>query len=127
MSSRTRVTIAIVLQSIASLFSLTSWVDPLEGGLAMTLGIGFTAASFFVGRVPIPKFTWITALAGIAFLVVFWALYVSEIPANPAEQMTFQPSATIMSLLNFYMVVSIAFICSTIFYAVVQFTTRRTL
>lgn len=127
MSTNTRVTIALVLQSIAALFALTTWIDPLEGGLAMVIAVGLTAVSFLIGRVRIPAFTWITALAGIAFLVTFWALYISEIPTDPALQETFQPSDTIRTMVNFYLVVAVAFISSTVFYAVVQFTHRRKL
>lgn len=125
MVSRTRLVFAIVIQAVASLFALMSWTDPLEGGLAMVLGILFTAVAYVVGRVRIPRFTWITAIVGVLFLVVFWALYISEVPTDSQAQATFQPSSTIMGLLSVYTVLAVAFIGSTVFYAVILFTTYR--
>lgn len=125
MTTRTRILIGFIIQLVAVLFSLASWIDPLEGGLAMTLALGLTVLSFIIGRVRLPKFTWITALVGIAFLVGFWALYISEIPADPVAQGIFKPSNTIMTLLSVYTALAIAFICSTVFYAIQQFTEYR--
>jgi hypothetical protein len=125
MKKSTRILVGFIMQLVAVLFSLASWIDPLEGGLAMFIGIGLTVASVIVSRVRIPKFTWITALVGIGFLVTFWALYIAEIPADPAQQMTFTPSDLIMSLLTVYTVLAVAFICSTVFYAIHLFTAMR--
>ncbi len=125
MTKSTRILVGFILQLVAVLFALASWIDPLEGGLAMVIGIGLTVGSYFISRVRLPKFTWITALVGIAFLVAFWALYIAEIPTDPQQQMTFQPSDLIMSMVTVYTVISVAFICSTVFYAIQQFTTMR--
>lgn len=125
MSQPVRVTIAQVLQIVAVLFALMCWIDPLEGGVAMTMSIGWSAIAFFVGRIRVPKFAWITASAGIAFLVVFWGIYIAEAPSDPAQMGTYQPSSTILALLWVYRVLAIAFISASIFYAVFQFTERR--
>lgn len=127
MNSRSRITIALVTQIVAILFSLTTWTDPLEGGLAMVLAIGLSVVSWIIGRVTIPKFTWITAAASIAFLVLFWSLYIAELPADPASQDTYQPSETIWTLVSVYRVLSVVFICAIVFYAIAQFTARRAL
>lgn len=125
MSKPVRIYIALVLQIIAVLFALMSWIDPLEGGVAMTMSIGWSAIAFFVGRIPVPKFAWITAAACVVFLVVFWSIYLAEIPADTAQMGTYKPSSTILSLLWVYRVLAIAFISGSIFYAVFQFTERR--
>ena len=125
MKKSTRIALALAVQTVAVLFGLMSWTDPLEGGVAMTLSIGLTAVAFFVGRVPVPKLTWISALAGIAIMVVFWTLYIAEAPTDPSQVDSFQPSQTIFTLLWVYRVASIAYISGVVFYAVVQFTAMR--
>jgi uncharacterized membrane protein HdeD (DUF308 family) len=127
MQKSTRVTIALVLQVVAVLFSLMTWVDPLEGGVAMVMSIGWTAIAYLVGRIPLPKFTWITSLVGIAYLVAFWAIYIAEAPTEPSQVGTYEPSSLIMTLVWIWNVVAVAFIASSVLYAVVQFTSRRAL
>ena len=127
MKQSTRLTIALVLQVVAVLFSLMTWIDPLEGGVAMVMSIGWTAIAYFVGRVRIPKFTWITALVGVAFLIAFWGLYLADAPADPSQLQTWMPSSFIMILLRVWQVFAVAFIASSVFYLVLQFTYRRSL
>ena len=125
MPKSTRLTIALILQVVAVLFALMSWIDPLEGGVAMVMSIIWTAIAYFVGRVRLPKFTWITAIVGVVFLVAFWGLYLAETPADPSQLQTWMPSSAIMILLRVWQVFAVAFIASSVFYAVIQFTHRR--
>lgn len=127
MKPLSRLSIGLAIQLVAILFSLMSWTDPLEGGVALTLATGITGLAYAVGRVRIPKLTWISSLAGLGIMVLFWVLYIAEIPEDPSQLESFQPSATIMTLLWVYRVASIAFISGVIFYAVLLFTARRAL
>ncbi|MEY4396725.1 MAG: hypothetical protein RLZZ40_481 [Actinomycetota bacterium] len=125
MATSSRIFIAFVLQLVATLFALTSWTDPLEGGLAMVIAIILSGIGFAVGRVRLPKFTWISALGAFAFLALFWGLYISEIPVDPRAQFDYQPSDSIRALLSAHMYVAIVFVCAIIFYAIVEFTAYR--
>lgn len=125
MKSTTRIRIGLAVQIIAILFSLMSWTDPLEGGVAMVLAIGVQGFAFAIGRVGIPKLTWMSSAAGVALMIVFWVAYINEVPNDPTQVEAFQPSAAIMALLWAYRVASIAFISGAVFYAVIQFTALR--
>ena len=125
MKPTTRIQIAMVVQLVAVMFSFMTWIDPLEGGVAMALATGISGFAWIIGRVPLPKFTWISATAGLALMVVFWVIYISEIPADPSEATTFVPSTFLLSLLWIYRVAAVAFISGAVFYLVVQFTALR--
>ena len=58
-------------------------------------------------------------------MIVFWVAYINEVPNDPTQVETFQPSAVIMALLWAYRVASSAFISGAVFYAVIQFTALR--
>lgn len=125
MKPTTRIQIAMVVQLVAVMFSFMTWIDPLEGGVAMALATGISGFAWIIGRVPLPKFTWISATAGLALMVIFWVIYISEIPADPSEATTFVPSTFLLSLLWIYRVAAVAFISGAVFYLVVQFTALR--
>lgn len=125
MKPTTRIQIAMVIQLVAVMFSFMTWIDPLEGGVAMALATGISGFAWIIGRVPLPKFTWISATAGLALMVIFWVIYISEIPADPSEATTFVPSTFLLSLLWIYRVAAVAFISGAVFYLVVQFTALR--
>lgn len=125
MTLSTRLAIALATQVGAILFSLMSWTDPVNGGFAMALAMGLTAVSWLIGRVPFPRFTWVTATVSAAFLVVFWAVFLAELPADPAEQANYSPSDLIVSMAWAHRILAIVFVCAIVFYAVVQFTARR--
>lgn len=127
MKPLSRLSIGLVVQIVAILFALMSWTDPLEGGVAMTLATGITGFAFAIGRVRIPRLTWISALAGFVLMVVFWTLYIGEIPDDPTALESYEPSATIVTLLWVYRVASIAFLSGVVFYAVLIFSARRSL
>ena len=125
MKPTTRIQIAMVVQLVAVLFSLMTWTDPLEGGVAMALATGISGFAWIIGKVPLPKFTWISATVGIALMIAFWVFYISEIPADPTEATTFVPSSFLVTLLWIYRVAAVAFISGAVFYLVVQFTALR--
>ena len=125
MKPTTRIRIAMVVQLVAILFSFMTWIDPLEGGVAMALATGISFFAWAIGRVPPPKFTWISAAAGLTIMIAFWVIYISEIPADPTEVTQFVPSAFLLSMLWVYRVAAVAFISGAFFYLVVQFTALR--
>lgn len=125
MKPTTRIQIAMVVQLVAILFSFMTWIDPLEGGVAMALATGISGFAWIIGRVPVPKFTWISATAGLGIMIAFWVIYISEIPADPTEVTEFVPSTFLLILLWVYRVAAVAFISGAVFYLVVQFTALR--
>lgn len=125
MSSTVRISIALVVQVVAILFALMSWIDPLEGGAAMVLSSGLMAVVLLISRVKMPKLTWITIATGAATIVLFFVFYLAEVPPTVAEQATWKPSETIFNLIWVYRVAAVAFLSGVVFYAVVLFTARR--
>ena len=97
MSSTVRISIALVVQVVAILFALMSWIDPLEGGAAMVLSSGLMAVVLLISRVKMPKLTWITIATGAATIVLFFVFYLAEVPPTVAEQATWKPSETIFN------------------------------
>lgn len=64
-------------------------IDPLEGGLALLVGLGIGVLVRVLTRVPVPRFTWIafaTTLAiGMLVLVLAVALPPVEVPEGAAN------------------------------------------
>lgn len=42
-------------------------LDPLEGGMALLVGLALAAAVWALSRAPVPRWAWIAALAAVAF------------------------------------------------------------
>jgi len=117
---RLRLTIALVIQIIAILFSLRGWIDAGPGGLAIVIVLLLTIAARLVGRVAIPKLTWISLTAALVFssATVSLAVYAYD-PLAPAGQFAETPFSSTISGLNVaFTVAAVAVIAGTVFYAI---------
>jgi hypothetical protein len=117
---RLRLTIALVIQIIAILFSLRGWIDALQGGIAVVIVLLFTIAARLVGRVAIPKLTWISLTAAIVCSVATVSLlvYAYDPLASDSQFAESQFSSTISGLNIVFRVTSVAVIAGTVFYAI---------
>ena len=117
---RLRLTIALVIQIIAILFSLRGWVDALQGGIAVLIVLLLTVAARLVGRVAIPKLTWISLTAAIVCSIATVSLLVySYDPMASDRQFADSPFSSTISGLNIaFRVTAVAVIAGTVFYAV---------
>jgi len=117
---RLRLTIALVIQIIAILFSLRGWIDALQGGIAVVIVLILTMAARFVGRVTIPKLTWISLTAAIvcSIATVSLLVYAYDPLASDSQFAESQFSSTISGLNIAFRVASVAVIAGTVFYAI---------
>lgn len=117
---RLRLTIALIIQIIAILFSLRGWIDALQGGIAVVIVLILTMAARFVGRVTIPKLTWISLTAAIvcSIATVSLLVYAYDPLASDSQFAESQFSSTISGLNIAFRVASVAVIAGTVFYAI---------
>ena len=117
---RLRLTIALIIQIIAILFSLRGWIDALQGGIAVVIVLLFTIAARLVGRVAIPKLTWISLTAAIVCSVATVSLlvYAYDPQASDSQFAESQFSSTISGLKVAFTIAAVAVIAGTVFYAV---------
>jgi hypothetical protein len=114
-----RLTLALWIAVIAVLASLTGWSDPLQGGAAVLLAGLVTVAAWLVGRVTIPKLTWISISVTIALAVAT----IATIPLSGTDGVAGSEVAMTLPLqfwigLWAYRVGSVAVIAGTVFYVV---------
>ena len=70
-----RLTIALIIQIVAILFSLNGWIDALQGGAAVVIVALLTVAAWALGRVRLPVLTWGSLLAATATTAMSAALF----------------------------------------------------
>ena len=117
---RLRLTIALIIQIIAILFSLRGWIDALQGGIAVVIVLILTMSARFVGQVTIPKLTWISLTAAIvcSIATVSLLVYAYDPLASDSQFAESQFSSTISGLNIAFRVTSVAVIAGTVFYAI---------
>ncbi|MEY4898648.1 MAG: hypothetical protein RL294_459 [Actinomycetota bacterium] len=117
---RLRLTIALVIQIVAILFSLRGWIDALQGGIAVVIVLLLTVAARLVGRVAIPKLTWIslTAATVCSIATVSLLVYAYDPLASDSQFAESPFSSTISGLNIVFRVAAVAVIAGTVFYAV---------
>lgn len=117
---RLRLTIALVIQIVAILFSLMGWVDALQGGAAVVMVGLLTLATRLIGRVTIPKLTWMSLTAAVVLSVATVSLLVIAYdPMASDSQFADSPFSSTISGLNIvFRVAAVAVIAGTVFYAV---------
>jgi len=117
---RLRLTIALVIQIIAILFSLRGWIDALQGGIAVVLVLLLTIAARLVGRVAIPKLTWISLTAALICSIATVSLLVYAYdPMASDSQFAESPFSSTISGLNIaFRVTAVAVMAGTVFYAI---------
>jgi len=119
-SMRLRLTIALVIQIIAILFSLRGWIDALQGGIAVVIVLLLTVAARLVGRVAIPKLTSISLTAATVCSIATVSLLVYAYdPLASDRQFAESPFSSTISGLNIaFRVTAVAVIAGTVFYAI---------
>lgn len=127
MSNRLRV--ALVLQILASLFSLFAWIDPLEGGAAVLMVAIITGIVWLIGRVRIPRLTWISQVSSFAIAVALIVLATSRISINPetGEATYTSMSQDLVTYMIGYRVSAVAVIAGAVFYVIKIAEARRTI
>ncbi|MFM8240589.1 MAG: hypothetical protein ACKOMX_07910 [Actinomycetota bacterium] len=56
---RARQIIGLLLAIVALPFLVLGLIDPLEGGIALIVGLLLGVAVWLISKVPVPRFTWI--------------------------------------------------------------------
>jgi hypothetical protein len=122
-----RLTIALIVQIVAILFSLNGWVDALQGGAAVIIVALLTVGAWALGRVRLPLLTWGSLLAAIVLSAVTVALLVIAYdPLASDAQFANNPMSGTISALNIvFRVASVAVIAGSVFYAIRIGDTRR--
>jgi hypothetical protein len=122
-----RLTIALIVQIVAILFSLNGWVDALQGGAAVIIVALLTVGAWALGRVRLPVLTWGSLLAAIVLSAVTVALLVIAYdPLASDAQFANNPMSGTISALNIvFRVASVAVIAGSVFYAIRIGDTRR--
>ena len=117
---RLRLTIALVIQIIAILFSLRGWIDALQGGIAVVIVLLLTVAARLVGRVAIPKLTSISLTAATVCSIATVSLLVYAYdPLASDSQFAESPFSSTISGLNIaFRVTAVAVIAGTVFYTI---------
>jgi hypothetical protein len=123
-----RLTIALMVQIVAILFSLIGWVDALQGGAAIVIVALLTVLAWALGRVRLPVLTWGSLLAAMVLSVATVALLVIAYdPLASDAQFANNPMSDTISALNIvFRVAAVAVIAGSVFYAVRIGDTRRT-
>jgi hypothetical protein len=124
-----RLLIAGAVQVVSFLFSLLGWMDPLEGGSAVAMSALVMGVSYLIGRVRIPKLTWISVAATLALAATIVGMILAAAPATgpTGGQATAQIPDYIRALLWVYEAGSVAVMAGQAFYAVRIFAARRAL
>lgn len=65
MRARQVIGLALVIAALPLVF--IGLIDPLEGGIALVAGLLLGLVAWLVSRVPVPRFTWISLAATLAF------------------------------------------------------------
>ena len=60
----------LVLAVVALPLLFLGLLDPLEGGIALVLGAMLGLGAWWVSRVPVPKFTWISLAVSVSIGVL---------------------------------------------------------
>jgi hypothetical protein len=122
-----RLTIALIIQIVAILFSLNGWIDALQGGAAVVIVALLTVAAWALGRVRLPVLTWGSLLAAIVLsAVTVTLLVIAYDPTAPETQFDDNPMSGAISALNIvFRVASVAVIAGSVFYAIRIGDTRR--
>ena len=122
-----RLTIALIIQIVAILFSLNGWIDALQGGAAVVIVALLTVAAWALGRVRLPVLTWGSQLAAIVLsAVTVTLLVIAYDPMAPETQFENNPMSEAISALNIiFRVASVAVIAGSVFYAIRIGDTRR--
>lgn len=79
---RARQVTGLVLVIVAVPLVVFGLIDPLEGGIAFVAGLLVGVVAWLVSRVPVPKFTWISLAATLAFGAITLALALTLPPVE---------------------------------------------
>ena len=114
---RIRLLIALILQIVAVLFSFFTWIDPLEGGAAVLMVALITVAVRLIGKVRLPRLTWISLATAFAIAVVTIVIVTSRIEVTPSgEPHAVNLSQDLVILIWIYRAAAVSVIAGAVFY-----------
>lgn len=80
---RARQIIGLLLAIVALPFLVLGLIDPLEGGIALIVGLLLGVAVWLISKVPVPRFTWIALAATIAVGALTLVLTLPPVEVGP--------------------------------------------
>ena len=95
---RSRLIASLILGIIALPVIFVGLIDPLEGGLALLVGVGLGVAVRLLSAVPFPRLAWISMLATLGVGILVLALVISAVPSETVQEVG--PEVTAPNPLN---------------------------
>ena len=95
---RARLILSLILGIVTVPVLFFGLVDPLEGGIALLVGLGIGVGVRLTSAVPLPRLTWIAMLATIAVGVLALILAVAGMPSPEVQEVG--PDVTAPNPLN---------------------------
>lgn len=95
---RPRLIVSLILGILTLPVLFFGLIDPLEGGIALLVGVGLGVGVRLLSGVPVPRLTWIAMLATIGVGVLALVLAVIGMPTEAVQEVG--PEATAPNPLN---------------------------
>lgn len=97
-SVRSRLIASLILGIITLPVIFVGLIDPLEGGLALLVGVGLGLAVRLLSGVPLPRLAWISMLATLGVGILVLALVIFAVPSETVREVG--PEVTAPNPLN---------------------------
>lgn len=95
---RSRLIASLILGIITLPVIFVGLIDPLEGGLALLVGVGLGVAVRLLSGVPLPRLVWISMLATLGVGILVLALVIFAVPSETVQEVG--PDVTAPNPLN---------------------------
>lgn len=95
---RSRLIASLILGIITLPVIFVGLIDPLEGGLALLVGVGLGVAVRLLSGVPLPRLAWISMLATLGVGILVLALVIFAVPSETVQEVG--PDVTAPNPLN---------------------------
>jgi hypothetical protein len=95
---RSRLIASLILGIITLPVIFVGLIDPLEGGLALLVGVGLGLAVRLLSGVPLPRLAWISMLATLGVGILVLALVIFAVPSETVQEVG--PDVTAPNPLN---------------------------
>jgi hypothetical protein len=126
MTLRARLVSAIVVLAIAVLLLVLALIDPLEGGIALLVGIVLLVVVLSLSRVAVPKLLWISVALAVALGATILSLVIFATPAAPVDGAVANPlNGSVIGLLWVYRVAVLCAVAGAVQYLVRLVRTAR--
>ncbi len=95
---RSRLVASLILGIIALPVIFVGLIDPLEGGLALLVSVGFGVAVRLLSGVTLPRLAWISMLATLGVGILVLVLVIFAVPSETVQEVG--PEVTAPNPLN---------------------------